>query len=88
LQTERDKDRLLDGLQGAADGDFDRATADDMLSGLGKRVFLINNVHSRSGPELFQTRWAMNYLAGPITRNQLADLNALARGCCGKTRKT
>lgn len=78
LQTERDKERLLDGLQGAAEGDFDRATADKMLSGLGKRVFLINNVHSRSGPELFQTRWAMNYLAGPITRNQLADLNALA----------
>lgn len=91
LQTERDKDRLLDGLQGAADGDFDRATADDMLSGLGKRVFLINNVHSRSGPELFQTRWAMNYLAGPITRNQLADLNALAGGeksAPGKKAKT
>ncbi len=80
LQTERDKERLLDGLQGAADGDFDRATADAMLSGLGKRVFLINNVHSRTGPELFQTRWAMNYLAGPITRNRLADLNALAAG--------
>jgi len=78
LQTERDKERLLDGLQGAADGDFDRATVDSMLSGLGKRVFLINNVHSRSGPELFQTRWAMNYLAGPITRNRLADLNTLA----------
>lgn len=80
LQTERDKERLLDGLQGAADGDFDRATADSMLSGLGKRVFLINNVHSRSGPELFQTRWAMNYLAGPITRSQLSGLNALAGG--------
>ena len=80
LQTERDKERLLDGLQGAADGDFDRATADSMLSGLGKRVFLINNVHSRSGPELFQTRWAMNYLAGPITRNRLAELNALSAG--------
>jgi len=80
LQTERDKERLLDGLQGAAEGDFDRSTADSMLSGLGKRVFLINNVHARSGPELFQTRWAMNYLAGPITRNQLADLNALAGG--------
>ena len=71
---------MLDGLQGAADGDFDRATADSMLSGLGKRVFLINNVHSRSGPELFQTRWAMNYLAGPITRNRLAELNALSAG--------
>ncbi len=77
LQTERDKERLLDGLQGAAGGEFDRKTADRMLSGLGKRVFLVNNVHDRSGPKLFQTRWAMNYLAGPMTRTQLKDLNDL-----------
>ena len=77
LQTERDKERLLDGLQGAAGGNFDRSASDKMLSGLGKRVFLVNNVHSRGGPELFQTRWAMNYMAGPMTRNQIADLNAL-----------
>ncbi len=78
LQTERDKDRLLDGLQGATGGVFDRAASDKMLSGLGKRVFMINNVHSRGGPELFQTRWAMNYMAGPMTRNRIADLNVLA----------
>lgn len=78
LQTERDKARLLDGLQGASDGNFDRSASDKMLSGLGKRVFLVNNVHSRGGPELFQTRWAMNYMAGPMTRNQIADLNRLA----------
>ncbi len=78
LQTERDKDRLLDGLQGASGNGFDRSASDKMLSGLGKRVFMINNVHSRGGPELFQTRWAMNYMAGPMTRNRIADLNALA----------
>ncbi len=78
LQTERDKDRLLDGLQGATGGAFDRAASDKMLSGLGKRVFMINNVHSRGGPELFQTRWAMNYMAGPVTRNRIAELNVLA----------
>jgi len=78
LQTERDKERLLDGLQGASGGNFDRSASDKMLSGLGKRVFLVNNVHSRGGPELFQTRWAMNYMAGPMTRNQIQDLNKLA----------
>ena len=78
LQTERDKERLLDGLQGASGGDFDRSASDQMLSGLGKRVFLVNNVHSRGGPELFQTRWAMNYMAGPMTRNQIRGLNKLA----------
>ena len=78
LQTERDKERLLDGLQGASDGNFDRGASDKMLSGLGKRVFLINNVHNRGGPSLFQTRWAMNYMAGPMTRKQIAALNKLA----------
>jgi len=77
LQTERDKMRLLDGLQSSG-SDFDRRTADAMLSSLGKRVFLVNNVHNRGGPQLFQTRWAMNYLAGPMTRNQIQDLNELA----------
>lgn len=77
LQTERDKLRLLDGLQSAAGGGFDRQTVDAMLSNLGKRVFLLNNVHDKGGPQLFQTRWAMNYLAGPITRNRIQELNGL-----------
>jgi len=77
LQTERDKARLLDGLEGAMGSGFDRATMDRMISGLGKRVFLMNNIHN-SAPLLFQTRWAMNYLAGPLTRAQLPPLNQLA----------
>lgn len=88
LQTERDKERLLDGLQGASDGNFDRSASDKMLSGLGKRVFLVNNVHERGGPELFQTRWAMNYMAGPMTRNQIKDLNRLAGAVEISTAKT
>jgi hypothetical protein len=77
LQTDQDKQRLLDGLQGAVSGSLDRSTYDKMLSSLGKRVFLIHNVHAK-GPQLFQTRWAMNYLAGPLTRNQIPALNELA----------
>lgn len=76
LQTERDKQRLLDGLEGAMAGALDRQAYDRMISGLGKRVFLMHNVHNKA-PLLFQTRWAMNYLAGPLTRVQLAALNAL-----------
>jgi hypothetical protein len=76
LQTDQDKSRLLDGLTGAS-GAFDRRAYDNMLSGLGKRVFLLHNVHE-SKPILFQTRWAMNYLAGPLTRNRIPQLNELA----------
>ncbi len=77
LQTEKDKDRLLDGLQGAASGQFDRQTYDKILSRLGKRQFLLHNVHAKQ-PTVFQTRWVMNYLAGPLTRNQIPALNQLA----------
>lgn len=75
LQTERDKNRLLDGLEGAAAGGFDRAQMDRLLSGLKNRVFLMNNVH-RQGPVLFETRWAMSYLRGPLTRAQIKILMA------------
>ena len=79
LQTEQDKNRLLDGLEGVtgAAAGFDRATADKLISSLGKRVFLVNNVHARS-LTVFQTRWAICYLAGPLTRAQLGAVNELA----------
>jgi len=80
LQTEKDKERLLDGLHGAMSGKLDRSGYDRLISTLGKRVFLLHNVHnppSKAG-QLFQTRWAMNYLAGPLTRAQIPPLNELA----------
>ncbi|HOU14920.1 MAG TPA: ATP-binding protein [Anaerolineae bacterium] len=76
LQTERDKARLLDGLEGAAasiGGRFDRRAMEQTLAGLGNRVFLLNNVHE-DAPVIFTTRWAMSYLRGPITREQIRAL--------------
>jgi len=77
LQTDQDKQRLLDGLSSAAGAAMDRPQYDRLISGLGKRVFLLHNVHAKQ-PLLFQTRWAMNYLAGPLTRSQIPPLNAMA----------
>src|SRR5688572_4368033 len=77
LQTDRDKQRVLDGLEGAAaaaSSRFDRATMDRLLSGLGNRVFLMNNVHE-DGPDIFETRWVMSYLRGPMTRAQIKQLS-------------
>ena len=75
LQTERDKNRLLDGLESAAGG-IPRAAMDKLISSLGKRVFVMHNVHEKM-PVLIQTRWAMNFLAGPMTRAQIPALNQL-----------
>ena len=76
LQTEQDKNRLLDGLESAAGG-ISRLVFDKLISSLGKRVFVLHNIHARQ-PELLQTRSTINFLAGPLTRNQIRDLNKLA----------
>ena len=91
LQTEQDKNRLLDGLEGAAPG-LDRKTYDKLISTLDKRVFLLHNVHEDQ-PVLFHTRWAMNYLTGPLTRVQIPAFNDLAgagrtKSVTGKTDQT
>ncbi len=81
LQTERDKARVLEGLEGAsaaAGQAFDRAAMAQTLAGLGRRVFLMNNVHD-DAPTVFQTRWTLSYLRGPLTRQQIQHLTA-ARG--------
>ena len=78
LQTERDKMRVLDGLESAsaeAGGALDRKQLDRTISALGSRVFLLHNVHE-DHPLIFHTRWAMSYLRGPLTRSQLRELMA------------
>ena len=76
LQTERDKERLMDGLRSAG-GSFNAAHYNKLISGLRKRVFILHSVHE-SEPQVFHTRWVLNYLAGPMTRAQIPALNKLA----------
>ena len=75
LQTEQDKNRLLDGLESAAGG-VPRTIFDKLISSLGKRVFVLHNIHAKQ-PQLLHSRWSMNFLAGPQTRNQIPALNRL-----------
>ena len=79
LRTERDKVRVLEGLEGAvaqAGTTLDRRTLDRALGALKPRVFLLHDIHA-GGPVFFHTRWAMSYLRGPLTRRQVREL---ARG--------
>ena len=76
LQTERDKARVLEGLEGVAAGTglkFDRQEMEQTLAGLESRIFVLNNVHE-DAPEIFESRWAMSYLRGPLTRKQIKTL--------------
>ncbi|MBM4383236.1 MAG: ATP-binding protein [Deltaproteobacteria bacterium] len=78
LQTERDKLRVLEGLEGASTATgkaFDRGAMERVLAGLGNRKFLMHNVHD-DAPTLFESRWALSYLRGPLTREQIRKLTA------------
>jgi hypothetical protein len=73
LQTERDKARVLEGLEGVAVSQgmkWSRSGIERTLAGLSNRVFLMNNVHDDL-PLVFESRWCMSYLRGPLTRNQI-----------------
>ncbi len=74
LQTEQDKNRLVDGLR-SADGSIDIGEIDNRISQLGKRQFILRTTRSSDLP-LFTTRWAMSYLAGPMSRSQITQLMA------------
>jgi len=78
LQTERDKARVMEGLEGASHGDFNKQAMERTLAGLGKRRFLLHNVHEDAAV-VFGTRWVMSYLAGPMTRNHIRLLMDKAR---------
>ncbi len=78
LQTDRDKARLLEGMEGIVSESgtmLDRGYLDRLISSLDSRVFILHNVHNER-PQLFMTRWALSYLRGPLTRQQVRQLMA------------
>jgi phage host-nuclease inhibitor protein Gam len=90
LQTERDQSRLVDGLESvvsSAGGAFDRESTSHTIGGLAKRQFLLHNVHE-DRPEVFESRWAMSYLRGPLTRAQIKTLMAGRKTPVGATGAT
>jgi len=78
LQTERDKARVMEGLEGATAGSFNKQAMERTIAGLGKRRFLLHNVHEDE-PVVFNTRWVLSYLAGPLTRDHIRTLMKTAK---------
>ncbi len=70
LQTERDRNRLLDGM--SLDSGIDKGDLDNRIAGLAKRQFVVHR--SGAEPAIFQTRWSMSYLRGPLSRNEISSL--------------
>jgi hypothetical protein len=82
LQTENDKERVLEGLDSARDAtsSLDLKTVDALIGRLGPRQFIMHNVHNPNTPSLINTRWVMSYLRGPLTRQHVSQLMANQRG--------
>jgi hypothetical protein len=78
LQTERDKARVMEGLEGATAGNFNKQAMERTIAGLGKRRFMLHNVHEDE-PVVFGTRWVLSYLAGPLTRDHIRTLMKTAK---------
>lgn len=76
LQTERDKARILEGLRSAS-GAVDVTELGTKIGDLGKRQFLLHSTKATQ-PTLFATRWALSYLRGPLTREDVQRLTANA----------
>jgi hypothetical protein len=81
LQTDNDRERVLEGLDSARDATsaLDLRTVDALLRRIGPREFIMHNVHEPNTPIFMQTRWAMSYLRGPLTRQQISQLMANQR---------
>lgn len=73
LQTARDKSRVIEGLAAASNGEIDAKALDTLMSGMSQRVFIMRSIYEKE-PILFQTRWTLSYLRGPLTLAQIAIL--------------
>jgi hypothetical protein len=81
LQTDNDKQRIMTGLEALADvqSGLSLKEAERLIADIPPRVFLMHNVHDKSGPVMLHTRWAMSYLRGPLTRQQINILMSAQR---------
>ena len=73
LQTAQDKARVIDGLSGIAGSNLDKASLESLISNLAKRNFLLKNINE-DGLNVISTRWALSYLKGPLSREQISNL--------------
>ena len=81
MQADRDKQRLLDGLEGVktSSGGPTRSDFDKMISSMQSRVFILHSVHEDQ-PTIMTTRWAMSYLRGPLTLSQVREVQPKKAG--------
>ncbi len=72
LQTLQDKEKVIDGLT-TGNSNLNKEELMDMLSNLSKRNFIMKNIHEDT-IKVFETRWVLSYLKGPISKDDIKKL--------------
>jgi hypothetical protein len=82
LQTDADRDRVLDGLGDSSgqDGGFTKAELANTVKRLAPRWFLMRDAHAREGMVLLKPRWAISLMVGPMTRTEIRSARDYAAG--------
>jgi hypothetical protein len=70
LQTDADRERVLDGLSAVRGTENVTQDLDVTLQRLSQRWFVVRNVHG-GAPILVQPRYAMTFMRGPMTRVEI-----------------
>jgi len=78
LQTENDIKRVVEGLRQVSVGSNSTSYIKNIISRLPQRAFVVNNVHTKT-VDVFITRWAMTYMHGPMTLNDIEKLSGRIR---------
>jgi hypothetical protein len=76
LQTDADRERVVDALSGNTAGEVDAGKLANIIKVLAPRWFVLRNVHQTPGTLLLQSRTTLCWLKGPMTRGDLKRLAA------------
>jgi hypothetical protein len=78
LQTDADRERVVEALSGGHGSDVDSASLANVLKLLAPRWFVLRNVHQQPPLVLLQSRTTLCWLKGPMTRGDLKRLTGAA----------
>jgi hypothetical protein len=73
LQTDADRERVVDGLLGSEAGGvpLDAGDLAGVIKALPPRTFFVRDVHQKPQVALLETRWSLSWLRGPMTRQEI-----------------
>ena len=73
LQTKQDITKVIEGLSGKRGGGLSKTAIQKIISNLPKRTFFLKSSHIEE-IRIFQTRWVLSYLKGPLQKREISRL--------------